>query len=88
MGGGDDGQEIGQNLDCSGSDDGVGGATAVVGQDSDGLGFQRGRLSVAEVEIDWPAGSYQVSGYTFPVLETDDGQVNQLVLQLDAWAGL
>lgn len=37
-------------------------------------------------EIAWPAGAYQVSGWTFPTVETDEGAwIDQYVLQLEPW---
>lgn len=44
--------------------------------------FQDGHTA----EIEWPAGAYQVSGWTFPTLETDDGAwIDQYVLRLEPW---
>jgi hypothetical protein len=38
-----------------------------------------------QVEIDWPAGAYQVKGWTFPPVEGDEGCVDQFVVQLEGW---
>ena len=39
-----------------------------------------------KAEIAWPAGAYQVGGWTFPTVETDEGAwIGQYVLQLEPW---